>query len=334
MFIDRVNALCIAGDGGPGVIAWRREKYIPKGGPAGGNGGKGGSIIFQADHNVYSLDWFAYKHTVRAEDGKAGGSACKQGRNGQDLIVKIPAGTLLTDGETQELLYDFTKDGEAFTVCKGGRGGKGNHAFRTSTNRAPNIATKGTPGETRQIQLELRLIADVGLVGFPNAGKSRLLQQLSRANVKVGAYPFTTLQPNLGYVSIDELHSICIADIPGIIEGAHQNRGLGLDFLRHIERTKVLLYVIDIAGYDGRNPCDDFSALQHELKAYDSSLLDKPMLIALNKCDLAEEAAPHIAAFTEVFPRYTQVTHVISAETGQGCRELVLSLLSLTGQQG
>jgi len=327
MFVDRVKIECIAGKGGNGVVAWRKEKYIPKGGPAGGNGGRGGSIHLQADHNVYSLDWFTYKRIIRAQDGGAGGSACRQGKNGEDLILKVPCGTLLKDPETQQVIHDFTQDGDSFKLCQGGKGGKGNHFFRSPTNQAPNIAKPGTEGETIVIELELKLIADIGIIGFPNAGKSRLLKELAAARVKIAPYPFTTLQPNLGYLYLDDGSKILLADIPGIIKGAHDNRGLGFEFLRHIERTKALLYVIDAAAVDGRDPEEDFTILRQELEAYEPALLQRPCLVVLNKCDL-EEAEPHIKALRKALGKKHQL-FVISAEQGIGIAELKEALRKL-----
>ena len=331
MFIDRVKIECIAGKGGNGVVAWRKEKYIPKGGPAGGNGGRGGSIYLQADHNVYSLDWFTYKRIIRAEDGGAGASACKQGKNGENLIIKIPCGTLLKDPQTQEVLHDFTKDGDSFKLCQGGKGGKGNHFFRSSTNQAPNIAKPGTEGEIKIVELELKLIADIGIIGFPNAGKSRLIKELADVGVKVAPYPFTTLQPNLGYLYFEDGAKILLADIPGIIKGAHDNRGLGSEFLRHIERTKALLYVIDAAAVDGREPQEDFETLRHELEAYEPGLLARPYLVVLNKCDV-EEAEPHIKALRKTLGKKHKL-FVISAERGDGVEELKAAIRLLLTQE-
>ena len=321
MFVDRITVLCKAGKGGNGVIAWRREKYIPKGGPSGGNGGKGGSVIFVADNNAASLEWFANSRILKAQNGVQGAGGCKQGKNGEDLILKVPCGTLIKDAKSQEIIYDLTQDGEKVVICKGGRGGKGNFMFRSATNQAPNICIPGTAGEERQVELELKLIADVGLVGYPNAGKSTLISTLANRHVEIGAYPFTTLHPNIGILRYPDEARVLIADIPGIIEGAHQNRGLGLEFLRHIERTKVLVFVIDIAGWDGRSPIDDFRILLEELRSYDPSLLKKPCLIALNKCDI-EGATEKYEEFCQAFPKYKSRMHLISAEHAIGCKEI------------
>ena len=261
MFVDRVTIEVRAGNGGSGVVAWRKEKYIPKGGPSGGDGGKGGSISFIVDPNVDALDWFKHTRIIQAPHGGQGQGGCRKGKNGQDIVLKIPPGTQIKDSQTKELLFDAKVGGEPFVLCQGGKGGKGNFRFRTSTNRAPNKATPGLAGEIKTIELELKLIADVGLVGFPNAGKSSLLSALCHRHVTVAPYPFTTLSPNLGFIQCKGGVRILLADIPGIIEGAHENRGLGLDFLRHIERTTMLLYVLDAAGVDGRDPWSDFQIL-------------------------------------------------------------------------
>ena len=321
MFVDRVKVHCVAGKGGNGVIAWRREKYIPKGGPSGGNGGNGGSIILRGDNNASSLEWYANSRICRAQNGTQGAGGNKQGKNGEKLILKVPPGTLVKDVSTGDILFDITKDGEEVVLCQGGKGGKGNFVFRSPTNRAPNICTPGTPGEEKEVELELKLIADVGLVGFPNAGKSTLISTLANRNVEIAAYPFTTLHPNIGILRYPDHERILIADIPGIIEGAHQNRGLGLEFLRHIERTKMLIFVVDISAWEGRSPIGDFMVLQEELRNYDASLLKRPFFIALNKKDL-EGAEQHIEDFTQAFSKHKARIFPISAESGEGCEAL------------
>lgn len=296
MFVDRVKILFVGGRGGGGVVAWRREKYIPKGGPFGGDGGHGGDIILCADSQTSSLEAFRNQRTIRAENGASGGSARKRGRNGKKLVLKVPCGTLVKDSETGEELYDLHEEGQEVLLCRGGRGGRGNASFATSTNQAPSKATPGRDGESKSIELELKLIADVGLVGFPNAGKSTLIWALTDIKVKIAPYPFTTLKPNIGYIETDTGERILIADIPGLIAGAHNNRGLGFEFLRHVERTKILLFVLDASGIDGRNPIDDFRVLKEEVHAYNAALLDRPYLVILNKEDCLE-SADHIAAF-------------------------------------
>ena len=296
MFIDTVTLSLVAGKGGNGVVAWRREKYIPKGGPAGGNGGKGGSIILRADPQATSLEGFRNRRIIKAENGSEGGGALKQGRSGRDLILGIPCGTLVKEATTQEVLFDFTEEGQEFLICRGGKGGRGNAFFRSPTHQAPNICTEGSLGESLEVEFELKLIADIGLVGFPNAGKSTLMSKITHLPVKIGAYPFTTLFPNLSYITGKDEERILIADIPGIIENAHENRGLGIAFLKHIERTSALVYVIDISGFEERDPLRDYEILRNELKAYDEKLLEKPHIIALNKIDEIG-ADEHIARF-------------------------------------
>jgi len=315
MFIDHAEIYVAAGDGGNGVVSWRREKYVPKGGPAGGDGGRGGSVRICVDSNTTGLERYRYSKNVRAERGGQGGSSQKKGKNGQDLILKIPPGTAVFDLETDELLFDGVDIGDEFVLCTGGRGGLGNIHFATSTNRAPNIATPGTKGQERRIRLELKTIADIGLVGFPNAGKSTLLSRLTNREIEIGAYPFTTLHPNVGFIEDDQGERVSITDIPGIIEGAHQNRGLGLEFLRHIERTKALLFVLDAAGIDGRDPLSDFTVLKEELFAYNPELTTRPYAIVLNKSDL-EGSNEQI----ELFCEKEKSSHILtlSAETGEG----------------
>lgn len=332
MFVDRVVIDLAAGKGGNGVIAWRREKYIPKGGPCGGNGGKGGSLILEADTQVYSLEWFRNRRILKAENGRQGGPNCQQGRNGKDLILKVPCGTLVKDSATGEVLHDFTKDGEKWVICKGGRGGRGNDSFKSPTNRAPNIRTEGTEGESCTVELELKLIADVGLVGFPNAGKSTLISELASVQVKIAPYPFTTLRPNLGFIQFEDLSRIFIADIPGIIEGAHRNRGLGFEFLRHIERTKLLLFILDASGIDGRDPSSDFEVLRKEIGTYNPEMLERPYLVVLNKID-TEESVQHIKDFRKKKFVEKEKIFEISAMQGTGLPELLKAIQKLVQKE-
>lgn len=317
MFVDALCLRIVAGFGGNGTIAWRREKYIPKGGPYGGNGGRGGAIIFEGDCSLFSLDLYRNRRLIRGENGQSGGSNLKQGRSGRDLILKLPYGTIVKDSKTKEVLFDCTEKTPKWTACKGGRGGRGNASFKSATNQAPNFCTPGTSGDVRDVELELKLIADVGLVGMPNAGKSTLLSALSSIQVKTAPYPFTTLVPNLSYIEHDDYTRTFIADIPGIIEKAHENRGLGLTFLKHIERTSMLIFVVDISGEEGRDPYSDFLILRKELEAYQPQLLEKPCLVALNKCD-KENAEENIEAFRSLYPFSLKTLFPISALKKQG----------------
>ncbi len=321
MFVDSVTITLRAGKGGNGVVAWRREKYIPKGGPVGGNGGKGGSIILRTDNHVVSLEGYRNRRLIHAGDGLPGAGNLQKGRNGEDLILKVPCGTLVKDAHTGDVLFDLIEENQEFAICKGGKGGKGNACFKSPTHQAPNICTPGQDGECKEIELELKLIADVGLIGMPNAGKSTLMSKITYAPVKIGAYPFTTLYPNLGYVHCPENTRILIADIPGIIENAHLNKGLGIAFLRHIERSSMLIFVIDISGFEGRDPWEDFQVLRHELEAFNPELLNKPFLVALNKID-QEGAGEHLAQFIEKFPFGKELLFPISAMNAEGLEPL------------
>ncbi len=285
MFIDYSKIYIKAGDGGNGAVAFRREKYVPKGGPAGGNGGNGGNVIFIADRNLSTLLDFRYKHRCIAEDGEPGGNSLKDGKTGKDFLIKVPIGTLIKNEETDEVICDLDEEGKEFIACRGGKGGKGNSNFATPTNQTPRFAENGKPGEELNVILELKLIADVGLVGFPNAGKSTLISVISEDKPKIADYPFTTLEPNLGIVRYKDFKAITVADIPGIIEGAHLGKGLGLKFLRHIERTKILLILIDVSS---ENYAGDYKTLISELNQYSKVLSKKKKILALSKADLFE----------------------------------------------
>ncbi len=332
MFTDRIKVQLIAGKGGNGIVAWRRLRYIPKGGPTGGNGGHGASIILKADTQISALDWYRNRRIIKADNGTIGGVNRRQGKRGKDLILKVPCGTLVKDSTTNELLCDLVDDQQIFLICQGGRGGLGNACFATPTNQAPNYSTPGKEGEIKDIELELKLIADVGLVGFPNAGKSTMISAMTNMSSKIGAYPFTTLKPNLGFIELNDYSRIVIADIPGIIEGAHQNRGLGLEFLRHIERTKLLLYVLDISGIDGHQAIDDFTILKGEIRAYNPEMPGKPYLVVLNKMDLIGSNEP-IEAFKRAHPIDKDLIFEISASNDQGLEELKHKMASLLMNQ-
>ena len=286
MFIDYAVIEVTAGKGGNGAVTFRREKYVPKGGPSGGNGGNGGNIIIEAHHNLNTLLDFRYKKQYKAKNGEVGGSSLKDGKNGNDIIIKVPQGTVIKDFESKKILFDLDKDGKTIALAKGGKGGKGNSNFATSTNQTPRYAEPGKPGENKKVILELKLIADIGLVGFPNSGKSTLISTISAARPKIADYPFTTLEPVLGIVKYGEYESFTVADIPGIIEGAHKGKGLGHQFLRHIERTKVILFLIEITSEDYKR---DYEILCNELKSYSSKLLQKTILISFSKADLVDE---------------------------------------------
>lgn len=333
MFIDTVEISLFAGKGGDGVIAWRREKFIPKGGPAGGDGGKGGSVLVMADPNTFSLEGYRNKKILKAQNGKNGGSNNQKGKDGEDLILLVPPGTLIKDKETQAILHDLVGIGEKITLCQGGLGGRGNSQFKSSTNQAPNFATRGRVGKNLEIELELKLLADVGLVGFPNAGKSTLLKQITKVDVKIAPYPFTTLKPNIALLEFDDYSRILIADIPGIIEKAHENKGLGLSFLKHIERTEALVFMIDLSGIDGRDPFDDFEILQNELKSYSEEMLKKPFLVALNKID-TKEGQENLKHFKKKFPFDPSLLFEISALTKEGLSPLVEAVRKLAQAKG
>ncbi len=322
MFVDSIVVTLTAGSGGNGAVAWRREKFVPKGGPSGGNGGDGGSIILEADPGMFSLDAFRNRRLIKAKNGHMGGGNLKKGRSGENLTLKVPYGTLVKDAESGELLFDFTQDANRLEICKGGRGGAGNACFRSSTNQAPNYAMPGAAGEGFKVELELKLIADVGLIGMPNAGKSTLISQVTSVKAKIGAYPFTTLTPNLSYIENPDHTRIFVADIPGIIEQAHANKGLGLSFLRHVERTRMLVYVLDASGIEGSDPCKDFEILQNELKIYKQEILDKPFLIALNKTDI-ESSEVVIKQFQERYSALCKQIFPISALNQAGLTQLL-----------
>lgn len=323
MFIDKADIFITAGRGGDGCISFRREKYVPYGGPNGGNGGKGGDIYFEGDPHKTTLLDFSYRPKFKAEDGHKGENSDKFGRYGQDLTIKVPLGTLVF--KNGGLYADIKTAGEKILMAKGGRGGRGNASFKTQKTTAPRIAEKGEPGENAEIKLELRLIADAGFVGLPNAGKSSLLSQISAAKPKIADYPFTTLEPNLGVVDYKGRHFVA-ADIPGIIEGAHEGKGLGLEFLRHIRRTKVLIHLIDVSGFDGSDPYDNYKIINGELKKYSKYLAKKHIIIALNKTDLPD-SGKHIKAFKKRLKNKSILE--ISAATGEGVDELLKETVKL-----
>ena len=320
MFIDHAKIYVKAGDGGAGALSFHTEKYITNGGPDGGDGGNGGNVVFVAAKNLTSLQNFRFKHKFIAENGVKGGNRKMYGRCGEDLEIGVPVGTVIKNADTGAVIADFTEDGQKVVVAHGGKGGLGNMHYANSIRQAPQFATPGTPGEEVNLYVELKLIADCGLVGFPNAGKSTLLSVITRAKPKIADYPFTTLEPVLGVVSNDDF-SYVIADIPGIIEDAHQGAGLGHDFLRHIERTRLLVHVVDVSGSEGREPIDDFNAINHELKEFSAELAARPQLVVANKCDAAEPEAVE-KFISEVKKLGYEDVFVISAAGRIGLKEL------------
>lgn len=329
MFIDYAVIEINSGKGGDGAVTFRREKYVPKGGPSGGNGGKGGDIIIEAHHNLATLLDLRYKKNYKANNGEIGGNSLKDGKNGNDIIIKVPVGTVVKDFETNKIIFDLNKDRKKVVAAKGGKGGKGNSNFATPTNQAPRYAEQGKEGEKRKIILELKLIADVGLVGFPNAGKSTFISVISAAKPKIADYPFTTLEPNLGIVKYKNFQSFTVADIPGIIEGAHEGKGLGHKFLRHIERTKILLFLIDITS---ENYKKDYEILNKELINYSKELTGKKKIIALSKADLLEEKELNKKKKT-IFNGYNSKVHIISSISKYGVDELLDSLWKMISEE-
>lgn len=323
MFIDQAVIQVKSGDGGNGCVSFRREKYVPKGGPDGGDGGRGGDVIFVADPALSTLLDFTYRRHYRAQHGAHGEGAKRSGRSGGSLVVPVPVGTVVKDAETGDMLADLVQPGQRIVVARGGRGGRGNARFATATQRKPRKAEPGTPGQERRIQLELKLLADVGLIGMPNAGKSTLLTRVSSARPKIADYPFTTTVPTLGVVALPDGGSFVLADLPGLIEGASRGVGLGHEFLRHIVRTRVLIHVLDIAS-SGRDPSANFEAVNKELYEYDPGLRDRPLLVALNKIDLPD-AAQRAEALVAVLAQRGLRAFPISAVTGVGVNALMLA---------
>ncbi len=322
MFIDKAKIFIKSGDGGDGRVAFRREKYAPNGGPNGGDGGDGGNVVFVVDENMRTLMDFRYKRKHVAEDGEMGGNVNCSGRSAEDLIIKVPAGTLLRDVETGSLLGDLKNPGDRVVVALGGKGGKGNQHFATSTRQAPHFAMPGGKGMERWIEMELKLIADVGLVGFPNVGKSTFLSIVTSATPKIANYHFTTLVPNLGVVDLSDGRSFVIADIPGLIEGASSGVGLGHDFLRHVERTKVLIHLLDTSGIEGRDPLEDFYKINDELKIYSEKLVNKPQVVACNKMDIPESEENYKRVAEELSKKGYEV-FAVSAATREGIGPLL-----------
>ncbi|AXI09582.1 GTPase ObgE [Oceanobacillus zhaokaii] len=327
MFVDQASVYVKAGDGGNGLVAYRREKYVPLGGPAGGDGGNGADIIFEVDEGLNTLMDFRYNRHFKAKRGENGMSKTQHGKNAAPLIISVPPGTTVIDEDTEEVIADLTTQGQQAVIVKGGRGGRGNTRFVTPRNPAPDVAENGEPGQERNIKVELKLIADVGLVGFPSVGKSTLLSVVSAAKPKIADYHFTTLAPNLGVVDTSDHRSFVLADLPGLIEGASEGVGLGHQFLRHVERTRVIVHVIDMASMEARDPYDDFQKINKELEDFDPKLLKRPQIIAANKMDMpgAEE---NLAAFKEKLTEDIPV-YEISALTREGLRDILFAIADL-----
>ncbi|MCD6460299.1 GTPase ObgE [bacterium] len=326
MFTDRVTVHLKAGDGGNGCASFRREKFVPKGGPDGGKGGKGGDIIFQADSNIATLIDFYYKPIIKADRGKHGSSSNKTGRSGKNLVIKIPVGTQVIDPSSKCLIHDFISHGEKKVIAQGGRGGKGNVQLKTRFNPLPKEPELGKPGDELSLMLELKIIADIGLVGFPNAGKSTLISKISSAHPKIASYPFTTLSPVLGTVKYDIYKEFVVADIPGILEGAHNNVGLGHTFLRHIERTKILAFVISMDPFNDSDPVQDYRILEDELKFHKPDLILKPRIVAANKMDLPD-SKNKLEYFINSGIHDKNSIYPISALTGDGIKGLLNAMI-------
>jgi GTP-binding protein len=326
MFVDQVNVTLRAGNGGHGCISFRRERGVPKGGPDGGTGGDGGSIYFLSDKNLNTLAFFRYHPINKAKKGSHGEGGNRRGKNGIDVMLKVPVGTVVKEKETQKILFDFIEDNQKFLVAKGGKGGRGNASFVTSTRQSPKFREEGKPGVEIELTLELKLIADVGLIGFPNVGKSTLISKISAARPVIADYPFTTLVPNLGVVDVGEFRSFVVADVPGLIEGAHLGHGLGTKFLRHVQRTKVLVHLVDVSPFTQRDPVRDYLTIKEELKEFDASLIGKPQIIAANKIDLLGEEVRRLEKIRSFARKNSLPFFAISALKKEGIKELVLAM--------
>ncbi len=330
-FIDEVVIRIVAGKGGNGCVSFRREKYVPRGGPDGGDGGNGGSVVLEASERKGSLLDFRYRNLFRAEAGRGGSGQNRNGRSGEDLVLEVPVGTVAKNPENGEVLADLTEPGQRWIAAQGGRGGKGNSHFVSSTHRTPRFAQEGQPGEEKELKLELKLIADVGLVGLPNAGKSTLISVVSAARPKIADYPFTTLTPNLGVVQYDDAPPFVMADVPGLIEGAAEGAGLGIRFLKHIERTRLLLHVVDASQISPEDPLQSFRQIDHELQSYSEEISKKPKIIVLNKMDLVE-SQKDLDGIKDSFVQLGFPVFLVSSLKREGLRELVRFLTARLAQ--
>jgi GTP-binding protein len=331
-FVDSCEVKVVAGNGGNGAVAFRREKFVPHGGPSGGDGGHGASVVFQVDPGLGTLLDLTYAHTLRAPDGENGQGKDKYGRAGEDLVCRVPVGTQVFDVATGALLFDLDRLDASAVVARGGRGGRGNIHFATPYDRAPRRAEPGEPGEERKLRLELKVMADVGIVGFPNVGKSTFIRACSRARPKVADYPFTTLVPHLGVVSVGEEASFVLADIPGLVPGASEGVGLGLRFLKHVERTRALLHLVSLDPGEGRDPVKDYEATQKELRAFAPDLAERPTIVAMSKADLTDVREAY-AKVRARFKRKKVDLRLVSAATGEGVKELTRELYALLGKR-
>ncbi|RNF40953.1 GTPase ObgE [Planococcus salinus] len=327
MFVDHVKVYVKGGDGGDGMVAFRREKYVPNGGPAGGDGGKGADVVFIVEEGLRTLMDFRYKRIFKAERGTHGMSSNKHGSKAQDLVIKVPPGTVVKDADTGETIADLVEHGQTAVIARGGRGGRGNSRFATPANPAPELSEKGEPGKERNVVLELKVLADAGLVGFPSVGKSTLLSVISSAKPKIAEYHFTTIVPNLGMVQTEDNRSFVVADLPGLIEGAHEGVGLGHQFLRHIERTRVIIHVVDMSGMEGRDPYEDYVTINEELRQYNLRLTERPQLIVANKMDMPD-SEENLAEFRKKLPEDARI-FPISALSRQGLSNLLFAVADL-----
>lgn len=326
MFVDQVNVILRAGKGGNGCLSFRRERGVPKGGPDGGRGGNGGNIYLVSDKNCSTLAYFRFHPISKAKKGSHGEGGNRQGKNGIDVILKVPVGTIVRERDKQEVMFDFLRDDEKYLAARGGKGGRGNASFATSTRQSPRFREEGKPGEEKELTLELKLIADIGLIGFPNVGKSTLISKISAAKPVIADYPFTTLVPNLGVVDIDELRSFVVADVPGLIEGAHLGHGLGIKFLRHVQRTKILVHLVDVSPYTQRNPDQDYLTVMEELAAFDNTLVKRQQILVANKIDLLGDDKERLEQVKAIAKKKKLPFFAISALKKEGLKELVMGM--------